>query len=194
MRLIDADARSELLAQLNEVTAERLRRLLSVRAGSAAGLVDPNVVTLREHHTVEQALELFRQSGERGRFNLPVIDGEQRLVGVLNLQELIAAAPGRRIGAVMHPAVEAVKGTSEAANVLRHPAWQWLHQLPVVDGDGTFLGIIRYRDIRSLEQQIREAESSGASSTVEALGEIFRAGAGGVLEALGGAHGAGDGR
>ena len=66
-----------------------------------------------------------------------------------------------------------------------HPAWKRFHALPVIDTDGRFLGVVRYKSVRELEARFLETgfEDQGAR-TAEAVGELYGLGLRGMFESL----------
>jgi hypothetical protein len=58
-----------------------------------------------------------------------------------------------------------------------------VHALPVVDERDRYLGAVRYRTLRRLEDDMRGVPSE-ERATARALGGLFRAGASAMLEAM----------
>jgi magnesium transporter len=144
------------------------------------------VLALPEALTVAAALERVRDRPESARYNLYVIDAEQRLVGTLNLRELLLASPERALRDVMVPRPFHLRADADRAEVLGHPGWREVHALPVVDSARRYLGALRYRTLRELEDELRRRASADATPA-RALGELLALGAAGALDALGGA-------
>jgi hypothetical protein len=67
--------------------------------------------------------------------------------------------------------------------VVSHPGWKRVHSLPVVDDRGGYLGMVRYRTLRQLEEELLGAAQTDANAS-ESLGEVFAAGASGLLDAF----------
>ncbi len=192
LRLVDGPVRAELEGELEPKRARALRALLAFREGTAGALMDPEVLALPQGLTAGTALERVRAEPEHARYNLYVVDEEQRLVGALNLRELFLAEPTRTLGEMMVTAPQRLPADAEAAQVVSHPGWKEVHSLPVVDGQGRYLGAIRYRKLRELEQALF-AKRRDDQDTSSALGQLFAAGAAGLFEALGGTGDGGGG-
>jgi hypothetical protein len=69
------------------------------------------------------------------------------------------------------------------ADVLAHPGWKEVHALPVVDEQGAYLGALRYRTLRRLEEELLHRPGEDGDATA-ALGQLFATAATGLLEAL----------
>jgi Mg/Co/Ni transporter MgtE len=129
-----------------------------------------------------------RKTAELARYNLYVVDQGGRLVGALNLRELLLARSRTLLSDLMVRDPHRVQGKADRATVLTHPGWKEVHALPVVDADETYLGAIRYRTLRELEEELL-APRDRDMDTGAAFGQVIAAVAEGVLDALGGASG-----
>jgi magnesium transporter len=145
--------------------------------------MDPEVLALPLDLTAGEALARVREQPEQARYNLYVVDGEQRLVGALNLRELLVADPSDRLADLMASEPLRLVATADRALVVSHPGWRRVHALPVVDEDDRYLGALRYHTLRELEEELLRGRHEDRS-TADALGDLFAAGAAGLLEAL----------
>ena len=181
-RRLDPDRREGILDAVEPRRARGIRRLLDYPDGTAGSLMDPEVLALPSASTAQEALQRVRETPHLARYNLYVLDEGQRLAGALNLRELLLARPTARLQDIMTRDPYRVPARSDRASLLAHPGWQVVHALPVVDGDGAFLGVIRYSVLRSLERSGRSGLDE--SDTANALGELFSTGARGVVDAF----------
>ncbi len=188
LRRVGDRLRESVLEALSPARAETLRTLLRFAENTAGALMDPQVLALAEDLRVEEALVLIRESPSRARYNLYVVDREQVLVGVVNLRELHLARPQARLEEIMVRQPLRLEARAERARVVSHPGWREVHSIPVVDERGRYLGAVRYRTLRQLEEELLR----GAGADVEAadaLGDLFATGAAAVLDALTGSSG-----
>lgn len=187
LRHVPEEIREGVLATLEDRHAEPMRVLLRFREGTAGALMDPAVLALPVDLTASEAIGRVRESARHARYNLYVVDRDDRLVGVLNMRELMLAKPRARMDAIMRRDVIRIASETETGAVVEHPGWQEVHALPVVDADGTYLGAIRYRTLRRLEKEHEATELQG-DATAAALADLFQAGISGLLVALSGAE------
>lgn len=188
LRRLDESSRGPVLAALPQRTARAATTLLGFAEGSAGALMDPDVLALPEDLTVREARRRLRESPELIRYNLYVVDREQRLVGVLTLRELWNARPGTRLADVMVRDPFRLHARDDRLGVAAHPAWREVHALPVVDDAGAYLGAVRYRTLRMLEGALHGGDADEVH-TSDALADLFAAGAAGLLEAVAGGRG-----
>ncbi len=167
--------------RLSRETGDSLRSLLRFPPETAGGLMDPRVLALPIDLRAGEALDRVRELSENARYNLYVVDRDQVLVGVLNLRELFLARPDAILSELMVTNPYRLKASVGRADIVTHPGWREAHSIPVVDDDDRYVGAIRYRTLRRLEDSLRAREED---ETVKALGELLAIGAGGIVRAL----------
>ena len=114
MRLLPPDDAADLVQQaapalqhglldlLDDATRREVTGLLAYREDEAGGLMSPRYVRLRPEMRVDEAISYLRRAArERVEtiYYVYVLDGQQRLVGVVSFRELFAAAPDEAVGA-----------------------------------------------------------------------------------------------
>lgn len=182
-RRLDEAASEEVLRQVAAPRARALRALLRFPERTAGALMDPEVLALPQDFRAREALARVREEPGQARYNLYVVDAEQRLVGALNLRELLLAAPDERLADRMVRDPLRILASADRAAVVSHPGWRVVHALPVVDEADRFLGALRYRTLRELEEELLRGRTP-ERDTAEALGDLFAVGAAGLLDAL----------
>lgn len=183
LRHMEGSSGQRLLDGLSSRRARALRSLLAHPEGSAGALMDPTVLALARDVTVEEAIGRIREAAEHARYNVYIVDRDQVLVGVVNLRELLMAPPTASLASLMKTAVHRLPARAGRREVVSHPGWREVHALPVVDEGGRYLGTIRYRTMRRIEEGLL-GDGHEEAATARALGDLLRAGASAVLEAL----------
>lgn len=163
--------------------ARAVQSLLSFPENTAGALMDPEVLALPEDLSAKEAVARVRKTPEHARYNLYVLDHAQALVGVVNLRELFLARPEAHLSDFMVRGPQRLDARADRSAVLSHPGWKEVHSLPVVDEKGCYLGAVRYRTLRQLEDVLIRGKAEDGSAP-EALGQLFAAGAAGLLDAL----------
>ena len=151
LRRAAAPARAAILKQLPSRTASRLDALLEYPERSAGALLDPSVRTAPPDLTAQAMLDRLHAAGGTVHSYLYIVDRRGVLVGVMTLQELIAAPLDVLLGAIAKRRLATLPATAGHAAIVTHPAWRDLRALPVVDREGRFLGVVRYETVRELE-------------------------------------------
>jgi magnesium transporter len=130
-------------------TAATVAPLLAYASDSAGGLMTPGYIALRPSMTSAEAIAYLRvvHPIAEQAYYLYVVSGDKKLLGIVNLRELIVADPTTKVTDLMTKEVISVPpGTDqeEAAHVLQRYR---LLALPVVDEEGVLQGIITADDV-----------------------------------------------
>jgi len=97
------DVMQDLLQSLDALNRARLQSALSYPEDAVGGLMDFDMVTLREDITLEVALRYLRRMGELPDHTdkLFIVDREEVLIGVLPLKRLLIHDPDVSVAAIM---------------------------------------------------------------------------------------------
>jgi magnesium transporter len=147
----------EVLAGLED--AEEVRPLLIHPDDSAGGLMTSEFLALRRRMKAGEAIEAIRawQPEAETIYYLFVVDRYGRLVGVVNLRQLIVAEPDTLIGDIMTTEVISVPAGTDQEECARLMTRYDLLALPVVDTRGVLLGVITIDDVVDvLEEEATE--------------------------------------
>ncbi|WP_165423553.1 magnesium transporter [Ktedonosporobacter rubrisoli] len=138
-----------LLSLMPASEAEPIRELLRYGEQTAGGIMTNEVVTLPQEATVEEALVYLRKNSAHLEmiYYLYIVDEEQHLRGVVSLRQLVTAEPGARMRELMDPDVIRVQTSTDQEEVARIIAKYDLLGVPVVNEDGSLLGLITVDDV-----------------------------------------------
>ena len=164
---VDEDLQADIVQDLTEEQAEQVlplledrevvQTLLAYAEESVGGRMSPDVTSLRETWSVEDALQFLRaQQPDVDRpFHLYVVDPDGLLEGVVPIRNLIIARPETIVGSIMLRDVISARVDEDqevAAERMRHYN---LIALPVGDLEGKLVGILTSDDV--LDVQAEEA-------------------------------------
>jgi magnesium transporter len=135
--------RARFLSQLDPQVARDLSALLDYPEDSAGRLMDPQVTPLRADLTVAQAVARLRAIRRRGLRELFVVDDAHRLAGRVEMQDLATTDPGTSLRAITRPVLVAVGALDPREDVVGALEGRAITELPVVDHDGRFVGVIQ---------------------------------------------------
>ena len=107
------------------------------------GFIRHDFAKLRETMTTREALEAVRREGIGEKIvYFYVVDGEERLSGVLPTRRLLTASVEQRIGDLMIKRVVAIPQTATLIEACEFFVLHKFFAFPVVDGDRRILGVI----------------------------------------------------
>jgi magnesium transporter len=178
LRLMDSDQVKALFSAMPRPAAARLRLRLRYPETLIGSFVDAEALTLSVEQRVGDALRLVRRTGQRGGHTLCVLDEHRRLLGVVDLCDLLGERDRSRIQRVMHPAPVVLNARAALQTVTNHPAWLTHDSLPVVNREGLFQGVLARAKVMTKEQQLltEVAERNELTTTRVAVGDIFMQG------------------
>ena len=142
------EQQSELLAEMNAYTAGELRELVKYDEDTAGGLMTTDYVWIYPHRTTEATIRKIREIAPASEFiyYLYVLDKQDHLLGTLSLRTLLLALPTAFIDRIMETEVVTVAPDAPAVDVAATIARYDLLAVPVVDPNGTMLGIVTVDD------------------------------------------------
>jgi len=140
---LEPEARARLLGLLDTRVAAELEGLLRYPPESVGRIMDPQITPVRTDATVAEALRRLRSVRRKALRELFVVDGEGRLSGRIEIQELAVAeedTPLRELTRPLAAMVRDIDPREDVAAILqRHP----ITALPVVNQAGRLVGVIR---------------------------------------------------
>jgi magnesium transporter len=184
LRTLEPTERDAILAALPEDDSAPVSLLLFYPEGTAGSYMDPRVLCVPADITVEQAQQRVRVRYQRTIYYVYVVDRDKELVGVVNLRELFVAPKSATLASITRRSVARIAASARRNAIVMHPRWRELHTLPVVDGEGRFIGAIRYRTLRRLEtESANESRRKHPLTVAAGLAEIYALGAHSMLSA-----------
>jgi magnesium transporter len=165
------EKREPLLALLDDATRREVTALLAYSEDNAGGLMNPRYIRLRPEMNVDEAISYVRkQMRETPRtiYYGYVLDGEQRLLGVVSFRELFTAGARTRVAEIMKRQVTAIPEHMDQETVSHKFAQSHLVALPVVDTGGVMKGIVTVDDVVDVVQE-EATEDMQKVGGVEAL-------------------------
>ena len=127
-----------------------------INSHSIGSIVHPQVMTLKKDDIVNEVISLIRKTHKESPdsvYYLYVTDEVHRLIGVLNIRDLLLSEGSQTMEHIMNPGVisiQADRDKEEALSVIKNHGFL---ALPVVDTDGRFMGVVLPSDILPLVEE-----------------------------------------
>lgn len=153
---LDDDVAEQVLRNLQQTdveATEEIRELLRYGEDTAGGRMTTDFVAVTVNDTVAASIERVREfvrETELEVHGLFVIDDEERLVGLLRLQDLVLRPPSSKVSIVMSTDIVTVDPEEDQAVVAQVMLRYDLIDVPVVDDHGRLIGIITFDDIADI--------------------------------------------
>ncbi|HMI58922.1 MAG TPA: magnesium transporter, partial [Gemmatimonadaceae bacterium] len=174
-RELTPSERDRLAKPLDVPTRQSLALLLRYPPEVAGGIMTTEAVTVPSDWSVERTLQYIVSVGgaKETVYTIYVLDGQQRMVHVVSLRQLMLADRNQKVLEVGPQRVPlSVKPTTDREDVARLLSKYNLLAVPVVDDDGKLLGIVTVDDV--IDAIVRETtEDVQKFGGMEALDEPY---------------------
>jgi len=183
LEVLPVDDAAELLLELQEGRAEdilelmepeeasEVEALLAFPEDSAGRLMSTNVIRLREDMSVQDTLEFMRTVDPEVETlaYLYVVNGNDRLVGVVPLRNLVTSPSDKNLSEIMETSVVSVRVDTDQEEVARLVSQYDFFAIPVVDDNDTLMGIITHDDVVDILQEefTEDMQRLGGSEPLE---------------------------
>ena len=168
---LDPAGQERLLAAVED--REEIEELLRYDPETAGGLMTAAVVTVLATETAGDAIEsLRRQAEEIEDFaQVYVVDGDNRLLGVLPIKGLVTSPASRPVRDLMEDTEIRVAPETDQEEVARLMGRYNVPAVPVVDGAGRLLGQVTFDDVIDVveSEQTEDLLQFGGTSADEEL-------------------------
>lgn len=142
---ISEKKRAMLLDMLSEKKKEEIQELLTYPEGSAGNIMSVDYTAFHSEIQVKHAVEKIRSLASRKvpAFYVYVIDDKERLIGVLNMRDLLLADPKVTLESVMRKNIFSVDSFADREEVAHELNSRRFFSVPVVDAQKKLLGVVK---------------------------------------------------
>jgi len=146
---LPAERARQIIQTVEHEVSEDLEKLLPYPDDTAGGIMALEFVAVRADDTMQQAIDTIRKKREEVQniYYLFVVDGLNRLVGVISLKDLVLEPRLRRVQEIMNPEVISVDVKMDQEEVYHLVKKYDLVTVPVVDEYHRLVGRITHDDI-----------------------------------------------
>ena len=147
--------REKLLERIEPSQADQIRKLITYPEDTAGRIMTPNFFAFYEGIKVSEAIQKLRSLAYRKEVvnYVYVTDSDSRLMGVLNMRELLLADENVPLTSVMLPNVFRVEATMDREKVIQELGRRSFLSVPVVDKHDHLLGTIRTDELIASAQE-----------------------------------------
>jgi magnesium transporter len=160
--------REDVLELMREKDAEEVEEILSYPEDSAARVMNPNFVSVKDFSSVEDAVSDIRdQKTEEDIFYVYVVDNAMRLKGTIPLARLITARRGTLVRDIMDEDAHYARVMEDQERAAHLMKKYDVYALPVVDENDRLVGRITADDIIDVMDEERAEDMSRMTGTME---------------------------
>lgn len=156
LRKLSIQQREALLIKLDIRKRLQFARQLRYPGNSVAALMNPQVFTLPYDITVGEALKRIERNKGLSECEFYIVDADYHLQGVAYTAALLTAGKNQRLGSLAKTDVPSLPAHATVSGVADMPEWFEYQKLPVVEKDGSLVGVLHHVDV-----QLAEGEEPG---------------------------------
>jgi magnesium transporter len=144
-------AHQELLLQRVEVEeAQEIEALMTFDSETAGGVMNTEITVVDQNLTADQAIQLIRNAAEESEipYYAYIVDGTDKLVGVLSLRNLMLAPPRKPLREMVEnqQLITATYDVDQEEVAHQLTRYNFL-ALPIVDYAGRIMGVVTHDDV-----------------------------------------------
>lgn len=154
-RALSPEGRQAVLDALSEERKKALQELLAYPEHSAGRLMTTEFIAFPKEARVRDVVSRLRalaQKGSKAVYSY-VVDPDHKLIGVLNMRDVVLADAGATVESIMRPEVAAVSAFTDREEVVRIAAEKHYLSMPVVDSQGRLIGAVSTSEILESSQE-----------------------------------------
>jgi len=163
--------REYVMGLMDDMTRQDTRALLDYREDVAGGLMNPRFARLRPEESIEEAITYLRQQLSRVEtiYYAYVLDGDQHLLGVVSLKDLVRADPVKTVADVMTAKTVKVSDVASDKEIAHLLLTHDIRAIPVVDPQGCMKGIVTADDVMHVlrEKDTKDMQKIGGMEALE---------------------------
>ena len=156
---------------MDDMTRQEAKALLHYREDVAGGLMNPRFARLRPDQSIEEAITYLRQqlSQVETVYYAYVLDGNQHLLGVVSLKDLVKADPGKTVADVMTTKTVKVTDVVNQRDIAHLLLKHGIRAIPVVDAQGLMKGIVTADDVIDVlrEEDTKDMQKVGGMEALD---------------------------
>lgn len=163
---LPAKVAKHLLLSLSKTEKDLTTLVMGYRSGSAGNIMTPKYISFKQGMTAEKAIERIRKVGDEVEtvYHLYVTNATRQLEGMIELRDLITAAPETLIDDIM--IVDPIKANvdTDDGDVAKLMQDSDLIAVPIVDKDNRLVGVVTVDDAMDILEEDaieRELTTSG---------------------------------
>ena len=154
-RHLPDELQERVMPALARAEREDIRRLASYPEDTAGSIMTSDYATLSPDITAGEAVERLRQAApdKETIYYAYVVNRSRRLIGFVSLKDLIVARRDTRIRDLLHEDLVSIRADEDQEEAVRKIRKYDLIALPVVNRDGSIVGIITHDDVIDIVSQ-----------------------------------------
>jgi magnesium transporter len=185
LRYFGAERRTKLLAQLPTALTLAYELLLGYPEDAVGAWMDPRALALPADMTVGESIERVRRADEALIADPFVIDRNQRLLGYVELADMLRAGATTSLARLVRPCPHRLPAQTLLAGLPDHQGWHEASTLPVVERGDRLVGAFTHAALlRALSIEQSKPIPSRAKDTLAGIAGAYWFSVSALIQAL----------
>lgn len=185
LRHVGAERRRRLLAQLPTALGLAFDLLLGYPEGTVGACMAPHSLAFPSDMNCGEALERVRRDESGQTANPFVIDRNQRLLGLIELADLLRAQAATPLARLARPSPGSLPAQTLLAGLRDHPGWREASILPVVEQGNRLVGALSHATLeRTLAEERHKPSPRHAADSLAGVAGAYWFGVSSLIETL----------
>ncbi|WP_027708034.1 magnesium transporter MgtE N-terminal domain-containing protein [Zooshikella ganghwensis] len=178
--------RKVILHQVPTLKAQAIQILLAYPANVVGAWMNPEVLTLRNTHTVADALQQLKSFQGNIPHRLFILERRRYLVGVISATDIMGYPESRLLSDCMATKPAALQSRLQLTLAQQHADWGHSIVMPVVNRHNEFIGVLNYSTLNTAIEQLKNMpdKTIKVSQMDNSLGLLISDSVTGVWQAL----------
>ncbi len=155
LSVLPAQDADEIMKLMEHEESGKIEALLESQDETIANLTSSSFIKFKPGDIVSDVIDAYRSIAPDKDFNtyIYVVDSDEKLLGVVNLQELLTAPVGSRLEEIMTTQVISLNPGDTIAEASSKLLRYGFRGLPVTNEEDLIVGVVPYRDVINLEHR-----------------------------------------
>ncbi len=157
LSITNQDKRDEIINALETSVAKDLKRAINYEPDSAGALMDWRVIFFRPDMKVSEVIKILRERPKKAYRKLYTVDNENHLIGMIEIEDLALSDHEATLADLESTPPVVVDVNTDREDIVSLFEKTRVYDLPVVDFEGRFVGVVRYHTL--LEAALEESRA-----------------------------------
>lgn len=146
---LDEEATNKMLVNLDEEDESEVRDLMKYEDEVVGNIMNTDYISFNIDITVKETIDILRElkPEEEILHYIYIVDGNERLLGIISLRDLIIADPSSKLKSIMNTKVFKVSDSDAIEKAIAMALKYDLYSVPVMDEENKLCGIAVMGDI-----------------------------------------------
>ncbi len=174
LRRMKSGIRVQFIRAMSPVFSNMTRLILRYPEGTVGQVMNPHVFSVHQDMTVNEVINVIRNSSQLWHNEIFITDEKQQLAGVIDVRLLLTADGNQPMKMIMKSPGECIPARASLDSIKNYPDWHYRENFPVIDHMGVFIGVLSRVSIhQAMTDEETPRKQEEFTGTALAVAELF---------------------